>query len=179
MARCCLQCTEGRFAQNKEPDLKPDIAAPGQDGATAGPPIGSVPAPAAESPDQVALFDSDGRPVAYVDVEDDRTISLWGGKPVAYLAVSHNDSRDVTYNIFGFNGYHLGWYEGGIIKDHKGYSVGFVNGAISKPTTAEGPKGLKQLKPLKKLEKSPPMKPPDRPGFASTPLSLLLAGGRE
>jgi hypothetical protein len=117
--------------------------------------------------------------VAYIDVEDDRTIYLWGGKPVAYLAQNDNDSHDVAFNIFGFNGYHLGWYEAGVIRDHKGYIVGFIKGAFSRPTSVEGLKGVKQLKPLRKLEKLPPTRPLDRREFSSTPLALLLAAGRE
>ena len=43
-------------------------------------------------------FDSKGTAVAYFD--DDETLYLWSGKPVAYM---DEDS------LFGFNGKHLGW----------------------------------------------------------------------
>ena len=32
-----------------------------------------------------SLFNSDGKPVAYIDSDDEPTIYLWAGKPVAYL----------------------------------------------------------------------------------------------
>ena len=38
--------------------------------------------------EEVALFGSSGKTEAYIDFEDEMTIYLWGGKPVAYLEKS-------------------------------------------------------------------------------------------
>ena len=46
------------------------------------------------------LFDSGGKPIAYIDHADEATIYSFAGKPLAYLGGD---------NIFGFNGKHLGW----------------------------------------------------------------------
>lgn len=42
---------------------------------------------AAQEP-EISLFDSDGSPVAYINMEDEMTIYSWSGKPVAYLESS-------------------------------------------------------------------------------------------
>jgi hypothetical protein len=34
---------------------------------------------------EVSLFDASGKAVAYIDTDDELTIYLWSGKPVAYL----------------------------------------------------------------------------------------------
>lgn len=39
----------------------------------------------AQAQDERSLFDSKGRASAYVVANDDLTIYLWGGQPVAYL----------------------------------------------------------------------------------------------
>lgn len=36
---------------------------------------------------QITLFDSDGDAIAYIDTNDDLTIYLWSGKPVAFSSV--------------------------------------------------------------------------------------------
>jgi len=41
------------------------------------------------------------------------TIYLWDGKPVAYFSRENAD-------VYGFNGMHLGWFVGGIVRDHVG-----------------------------------------------------------
>jgi hypothetical protein len=92
---------------------------------------------------EITLFDSDGEAVAYIDTADELNIYLWEGKPVAYL-----DEQ----SIYGFNGKHLGWFKGGIIWDHKGFAVGFVEGAVNKLTKLEPLKGLQELTPLKSLQ---------------------------
>jgi hypothetical protein len=57
--------------------------------------------------EETALFNSDGSPVAYIALEnDDLTIYMWSGKPVAYLESSSGGG----FSIYGFNGKHLGWF---------------------------------------------------------------------
>jgi len=40
--------------------------------------------------DEVSLFNGHGKASAYIAVDDELTIYLWGGKPVAYLSSSGN-----------------------------------------------------------------------------------------
>jgi hypothetical protein len=69
----------------------------------------------AQSDDEVSLFNISGKPVAYIALDDEMTIYLWTGKPVAYL---QRDSDG--YDVYGFNGNHLGWFLQGAIWDHGG-----------------------------------------------------------
>jgi hypothetical protein len=49
-------------------------------------------------------------------MDDDMTIYLWAGKPVAYLDLVGSGEFDV----YGFNGQHLGWFANGAIRNHFG-----------------------------------------------------------
>jgi len=119
---------------------------------------------------EITLFDSEGEVVAYIDTSDDATIYLWSGKPVAYL-----DGK----SMYGFNGKHLGWFDQGVIRDHNGNGVGFIQGAISKLTRLEGLKSLKSLKPLKSLKELEPLKPLNSNQWARLPLELFLLSGSD
>lgn len=119
--------------------------------------------------EEVTLFDRYGKAVAYVDTDDEMTIYLWGGTPVAYL-----DGE----NLYGFNGKHLGWFEEGIIRDHEGHVVGFVEGAINVFTKFEPLKSFKQFKPFKSFKEFAPFKPVYADRWSSTSLSILLGSGR-
>jgi len=118
---------------------------------------------------EISLYDSEGDAVAYIDTDDDLNIYLWGGKPVAYL---DGDS------LYGFNGHHLGWFREGIVWDHEGYAVGFVEGAVNKLTKLERLKGLQQLTPLKSLQQLEPLAPLMKRQFSRVPLDIFLATGR-
>jgi hypothetical protein len=123
--------------------------------------------------DEITLFDSNGKATAYIDVEDEMTIYLWNGHPVAYLVPS-----DDGFSIFGFNGKHLGWFDNGIVRDHEGFGVGFVKGAVSNVQTKIEPlKKLKKLKPLKSLRKLEPLRPLDKQKFSDIPLKIFLGLG--
>jgi hypothetical protein len=65
------------------------------------------------------LFNSKGEPVAYISGDMKKTIYLWDGHPVAYLYNS--------YHIYGFNGWHLGWFINGIAYDLDGNRIGFTS----------------------------------------------------
>lgn len=118
--------------------------------------------------EEIALYDSDGEAVAYIATDNDLTIYLWAGKPVAYLS---DDS------VWGFNGKHLGWFEDGIVWDHKGNAVGCVKGAISILYALKPLKGLKELKPLKSLKELKPLRPLKTQQWSSMPLVLFLSSG--
>ena len=117
---------------------------------------------------EITLYDSDGEADAYIDTDDEMTIYLWKGKPVAYL---DSDS------IYGFNGKHLGWFEDGIIWDHKGYAVGFIKGAVNKFTKFEKFKGFKKFKPFKSFQQLEPIKPIYKSQWSNIPLELFLEIG--
>ena len=126
--------------------------------------------------EETGLFNSAGQPVAYIDTSDpDMTIYLWNGTPVAYLSSSNNG----YYNIFGFNGKHLGWYTNGVISDHNGYMVGFRKGAIDRYTQYEPYKSYKKRKPNKSYQQYIPYKPSTRDVFSSESLSSFLTRGRK
>lgn len=103
---------------------------------------------------QVTLYDNNKEAIAYIDYDDERTIYLWDGTPVAYL-VSENKTIDGD-EVFGFNGICLGWYYEGILYDYNGYVVGAKKGIIkgSINTTAthiEKIKSIKHIKPIKHI----------------------------
>lgn len=123
---------------------------------------------------QITLFDSDGDAIAYIDTNDDLTIYLWSGKPVAYL-----ESKGSYFNIYGFNGKHLGWFEDGIIIDHKGYAVGFTKGSTNVPTKYEPYKSYKSMKPYKSYKEYAPYKPYCKSRFSIESLALFLSKGNK
>jgi hypothetical protein len=94
------------------------------------------------------FFDSKGAAIAYFD--DDDTLYLWSGEPVAYM---DEDS------LFGFNGNHLGWRKDGVIYDHDGYVVAAISSRFKTPVAVAPLKALKELKPLKSLKELKPLKP--------------------
>jgi hypothetical protein len=127
----------------------------------------------ATSQDEISLFDSKRTPVAYI--ADDRTIYLWGGKPVAYL---DGEGRSVL-DVYGFNGKHLGWYSAGVVYDDEGDAVGGTRNVFRAPTAIEPLKGLKELKPLKSLKELSPLKPLFSRRWSELPLKYFLIEGAE
>src|SRR5579864_6900639 len=69
------------------------------------------------SDEEVTLFNSKGKAIAYIAVSDDMTIYMWNGKPVAYM---EPDKGATGFHVYGFNGKHLGWFVKGLIRDHEG-----------------------------------------------------------
>lgn len=118
---------------------------------------------------EISLFNSQGKAVAYVDTDDDDlTIYLWGGKPVAYIS---ND------NIYGFNGKHLGWWVKGIIRDHDGDAVGVTKAATNMYTEYEPYKGYKEYKPYKSYKEYAPYKPYWSTSWSSGSFKMFLIQG--
>jgi len=122
--------------------------------------------------EEISLYNSQGKPIAYITTDDGLTIFMWGGKPVAYLSKNRDD-----FHIYGFNGSHLGWFEDGIIYDHEGDAVGFIKGAVNIYTEYEPYKSYKEYKPYKAYKEYAPYKPYLSSSFSSTPLSIFLLGG--
>jgi hypothetical protein len=109
-----------------------------------------IPASAQNSNDEITLRSGSGDCAAYVSNDDDSTIYLWNGEPVAYLA---------SQDIYGFNGKHLGWFIKGAVYDHDGDVVGAVTSRFKTPQPICSIKSLKSLKPLKSLKELKPLRP--------------------
>lgn len=117
---------------------------------------------------EITLFDREGAAIAYIDTNEELTIFLWNGTPVAYLEKS---------TIYGFNGKHLGWFKDGIVRDHQGGGVGFIEGAVSKLTKLEPLKSLQKLTPLRSLQELEPLEPLFKDSWSGIPLDLFLLQG--
>jgi hypothetical protein len=126
---------------------------------------------AAAAHQEISLFGSDGRPVAYI--AEDLTLYLWSGAPVAYLG---NDRRD-GFNLYGFNGKHLGWLTSGVIRDHQGNVVGAFKEAFRSPTKFESEKGRKELKPARSVTELEPLQPLLSRDWSELPLRAFLLQG--
>jgi hypothetical protein len=120
---------------------------------------------------EVTIFDSNGESTAYVDLGE-LTIYLWNGTPTTYLEPVGDD-----FNIYGYNGEHLGWLENGIIRNHEGLIVGFSKGSLNIQTKNEPFKPSKRNKPFKSPKKFAPYKPFSKNKFSSEPLSIFLMLG--
>ena len=127
---------------------------------------------ASASDDEVSLFDESGKAVAYIALDDELTIYLWGGKPVAYL---ERDSQG-GYHVYGFNGTHLGWFVGGVIRDHEGNASCAVKDVL-RYTEYEPYKSYKQYKPYKAYTQYAPYRPYFSSSFSQAPCRFLLAEG--
>lgn len=96
----------------------------------------------------IALYDSSGRPVAYV--EDGVHIYLFTGEPVGHI---------IGQAIYAFTGTHLGYFENGWVRDHSGACVLFTADA-----TGDAPvKPIQHTRPLKWEKRDKPVKGPIAP----------------
>lgn len=125
----------------------------------------------AANDDEISLFDSTGTATAYI--AEELTIYLWSGKPVAYL--EKDDAGG--FHIYGFNGKHLGWFVGGIARDHKGNAVGAVKEAFATATKFEPFKSFKQFKPFKAFKAFAPFRPFFTKEWSDISFKLFLLQG--
>lgn len=117
----------------------------------------------------ISLFDTNGKPIAYISDGSEQVIYMFNGLPTAYI--------DTQNNVYGFNGRHLGWFEDDILWDHRGCRVGFTKNAFRGYTGYEPFKGFKQFKPFKAYAQYAPYKP--YKSYANSPTLLegwLLQG---
>jgi hypothetical protein len=127
---------------------------------------------------EISLFDAKGEAVAYIDTEDsnEMVIYLWTGEPVAYVRKA-SYTREAA-SIYGFNGRHLGWFESGVVRTHKGKAVGFVRDAIRNiAVKAERTKQMKRMCPMKDMASMAPMQPMAVAKFSLVPLRVFLGLG--
>lgn len=93
--------------------------------------------------DYVTLYDGTGSPIAYY--EDGEHIFLFSGEAVAYL------SNDAVYD---YNGYQLGWFKDGWVRDLEGACVYFTDFA-----TGSGPiKPVRKVRPVRHVKRVKPVK---------------------
>ncbi len=91
----------------------------------------------------MTFYDYRGVPVAYT--EDNETIYLFTGEPVAYFYENA---------VYSFSGVHLGWFENGWIRDLSGACAFFTENA-----TGAGPvKPVKHVCPVKRIKHVKPVK---------------------
>ncbi|WP_290577350.1 4-fold beta flower protein [Ketobacter sp.] len=128
----------------------------------------------AQSDNELSLFDRDGKAAAYVALDDELTIYLWGGEPVAYLDVDNAGG----YHVYGFNGKHLGWFVNGVVWAHDG-NASCATSSVLRTTQVESFKAFKQFKPFKSFKEFAPFRPFLTSSFGDTQCMLLLSEGRD
>lgn len=116
------------------------------------------------------LFDIHGNAVAYISYDNNNTIYLWNGRPVAYL------ESDNT--IYGFNGQHLGWFEDGKVRNLKGEIVGFNRDGADVYLSYEPYKSYKQYCPYRSYKQYAHYKPYYGYSKALESLAQFLSNGR-
>lgn len=121
---------------------------------------------------EISLFDAAGRATAYIAVDDELTIYLWNGKPVAYLEPS--DAGE--FHVYGFNGSHLGWFLQGAVWNHDGSASCAVKEAMNS-TEYEPYKSYKEYKPYRNYQEYAPYMPHLSGSFGQLPCGLLLMSG--
>ncbi len=122
----------------------------------------------------ISLYNDSGKPVAYIDLEDERTIYMWNGTPSAYL---ESDPAG-GFHVYGFNGKHLGWFVRGAVWDHDGDAACATKDLIQSPEI-EGFKSFKKFKPFKSFKEFAPFRPTTSGTFGSTTCALLIAEGQK
>lgn len=123
---------------------------------------------------QVSLYDSEGEARAYIDFNEEATIFMWDGTPVAFIEAENDEIC-----IFGFNGNFLGWFEDGIIYDKKGYTVGVRKGAINMVYKPERIKGIQKIVPMRPIIPLTPIQPIWRNYWSDVSLIEFLYFGKK
>lgn len=126
--------------------------------------------------DDVSLFDASGAAQAYISVDDGLTIYMWSGEPVAYL---QKGGAGGGYNVYGFNGKHLGWFAKGAIYGPDGTASCATAQVMTSIPQIEPIKSIKEIKPIKSIPEIAPIQPLLAGRFGDTPCSLLLGEGGE
>ena len=125
--------------------------------------------------DEISLYSGNGEAVAYIALSDELTIYLWSGEPVAYLS----EDNAGGYHVYGFNGKHLGWFVGGVVRDHQG-DAACAQKEVLQSTNFESFKAFKQFKPFKAFKafkEFSPFRPNFSSKFGQIPCNFLLASG--
>jgi hypothetical protein len=130
--------------------------------------------PFAVNAQQISLFDNEGEARAYIDYNEEATIFMWEGTPVAFI-----EKDESNLCVFGYNGSFLGWYEDGIIYDKNGYAVGARKGAVNMIPKIERVKGIQKIIPIRPITPITPIQPVLKISWGSTSLTDVLYYGRK
>jgi hypothetical protein len=128
----------------------------------------------ADDANELRLVNAGGATEAYIAVDDEMTIYLWSGKPVAYL-VKTGATED--YNVYGFNGKHLGWFRQGAIYDHDGTAACATAQVMTAVAQIEPIKSIQQSRPIRAIPQIAPIQPVLAGRFGETPCRFLLGAG--
>ena len=128
--------------------------------------------PLAQAEDEISLFNRMGKPAAFIALDDEMTVYLLRGKPVAYLVAD----TDAAFNVYGFNGRHLGWYFREGIWDHSGH-LACASKDKHQKSEFEPFKSARQSKPFKTIIEFAPYRPKFSSAFSDTACNVLLASG--
>src|SRR5690606_16764012 len=122
---------------------------------------------------QISLYDKDGEARAYIDYDQDATIFLWDGTPVAFIKKDGGNAC-----IFDFRSGFFGWYKEGIVYDKKGFMVGARKDAVSMMVPKfEGMKGIQKMTPIRSVTPVTPMQPILMSSWSNTSLTEFLYWG--
>lgn len=118
------------------------------------------------------FYNAHGKPFGYC--EDEKTVYTFEGKPVAYIDVE---------DLYAFSGSHLGYLEDGNVWDHNGDMLLFTDdsrfgvGPLKPKKALKSLKRLKSRMPLKGKKLLRPLKPlKSKKWSSSDPIELFMAG---
>lgn len=114
------------------------------------------------------LFDNFGCPIAYIAFDEDLTIYMWDGTPVCYL------TGDM---IYGFNGRHLGWFDGTHLYDLNGSVLGCKKHGSEMCVSYEPYKSYKQYKPYRAYREYAHSRPDFTSAISNEELDSFLKKG--
>jgi len=124
--------------------------------------------------EDISLFNNNGKATAYISFDDELTIYLWNGKPVAYL----KSSNAGEFHVYGFNGKHLGWFSKEAIWDHDGFAS-CATKKVMQSTEPEPYKSYKEYKPYRAYGEYAPYMPYLSNSFSELSCKFLLMSGAE
>ena len=116
---------------------------------------------------EITIYDKKGKTCAYIATDDDHTIYLFNGQPVAYI-----DGE----NIYGFKGKHLGWLRRRVTYNRNGLRIGFTKIICPSPTQVEPEKSAKKAKPERSARITAPPQPDLQLSKSENNLSDFLQG---
>jgi hypothetical protein len=128
---------------------------------------------------EITLFDSRGKPIAYIAPDEELSIYLWDGTPAAYLEKDGGRARRRYASVYGFNGKHLGWFSDGLIRDHSGSAACAVQQRMGVVTSIEPVKGVKHkhIEPVKAVPEISPVPPVFMDMWGNNSCRTFLSGG--
>lgn len=123
---------------------------------------------------QISLFDKNGEAICYIDYNEESTIYMWDGTPVAFLQKERSEEC-----IFGFNGQFLGWFEDEQVYDKNGYIVGATKEKLNRIAKMERIKSMQRIAPIRPITSMTSIKPMFRFSWGETSLSAFILAGKK